>query len=217
MKIGSTEWKALIINGSRKIGVGLTPEQADMMAVHGTEMLNWNRTTNLTAIKKPFDVAVKHFVDSVAPIPLMKTEDRVLDIGSGGGFPGLVLKIAEPSLHMTLVDASRKKVSFLKYMIRRLKLENTTAVHERADVLGKHPDYRAGFDRVTCRAFSSIEAFIDMARPFLKIDGEAIAMKGRDEDALIEPDMHQKWQISKIQYQLPEMAADRCIYIFKRR
>ncbi len=216
MRIGSDAWNTLVINGSRELGVSLTHQQADMMAVHAKELLNWNKTSNLTAITDPYAVAVKHFVDSIAPVPYVKKGSRTLDIGAGGGFPGIVMKIVEPSLEITLVDAVRKKVSFLQYIIRKLKLEKISALHDRAQNLGKQPGFKGEFDVVICRAFSSIESFAQLALPFLKYDGAAVALKGKPEDPAIESLMGKDWRVSRSTYRLPGIEANRCIYTLRK-
>ena len=109
MEIGSEKWKQLIIDGAGHFGVHINRDQAQQLALHAALMLKWNRTTNLTAITDPVDVAVKHFLDSIITVHLISLGATVLDIGSGAGFPGIPLKIMIPSLQVTLIDASRKK------------------------------------------------------------------------------------------------------------
>jgi 16S rRNA (guanine527-N7)-methyltransferase len=131
MKIGSDEWSQVIVDGARAFGLDLDSRHTDRFAAHAAELLHWNKTINLTTITDPYEVAVKHFVDSLAPAELISPGANLLDIGSGGGFPGLPLKVVIPSLSITLVDASRKKVNFLKHVIRTLKLKGIEALHIR--------------------------------------------------------------------------------------
>ena len=182
MRIDSDRWRRTVIQGARQLDVVVDPEQAKFMGVHARELLVWNRTTNLTAITEPLDVAVKHYVDSVAATAWIEDSARVLDAGSGGGFPGIPLHILRPDLTLTLVDSVRKKVSFLKHAIRTLGLQHIEAVHARLEALGRQPAYRGRFDAVICRAFSSLEAFAAQTDAFLAPGGCLIALKGPQAD-----------------------------------
>ncbi len=178
MEIDSEKWRQTLIEGALVLGVGVTDSQARTMAGHALELLKWNRVTNLTTITDPMDVAVKHYVDALAAALWIGDRARVLDAGSGGGFPGIPLAILRPDLSVTLVDSARKKVSFLKHAIRTLGLSGIDVVHGRLEDLGMLPEYRGKFDRVVCRAFSSLEAFANLTLPFLSPGGRLLAMKG---------------------------------------
>ena len=135
MEIGSKEWSHLIINGADRFNIDLNHHHTDQYAIHARELTQWTEKINITSITDPFEIAVKHFLDSLAPAPLILPGMKLLDIGSGGGFPGLPLKVLIPSMSVTLIDASRKKVSFLKHVIRTLTLDNIHALHSRAEDL----------------------------------------------------------------------------------
>jgi len=179
MKIGSKEWSQLIIDGARAFDLDLDRHHTDRFAAHATELLHWNKTTNLTTITGPFEVAVKHFVDSLAPAKLISPGATLLDIGSGSGFPGIPLKVIMPSLAVTLIDASRKRVNFLKHVIRTLKLDGIEALHIRAEDFAGDPAYRQHFDFITSRALTDLRSFIHHSRPLLTVNGQMIALKGR--------------------------------------
>jgi len=179
-EIGSLEWQSLIVEGARQLNIPLHPDQANRFAVHARELDLWNRKMNLTAIKSPLDVAVKHYLDSIVPAAFIQSGASLLDVGSGAGFPGIPLKILNPSLSVTLIDASRKKVSFLNHVIRKLALENTSARHIRTEQLVKEPAYLQIFDVISCRAFSSLRHFIWQVLPLLKPNGVMLAMKGKE-------------------------------------
>ncbi len=186
MKQGSEEWKTLIKKGAKKIGVVIDHEKTNMFGVHAKQLLMWNKKTNLTAIDDPFEVAVKHYIDSLYPCMYIPDKAKVIDIGSGGGFPGIVLKIVNPSLDVTLIDASRKKISFLNYVIRELKLDNIKAVHARAEDLAKDNMYKNRFDIAISRAFARVDMLFDLSIPFIVKKGKLIAMKGKNiEDELL--------------------------------
>jgi len=178
MKIGSSEWLQVIVDGARAFDLDLDRHHTELFAVHATELLHWNNTINLTTITDPFEVAVKHFVDSLAPAKLVSPGVTLLDIGSGSGFPGIPLKVIMPSLAVTLIDASRKRVNFLKHVIRTLKLEGIQALHIRAEDLADDPAYRRHFDFITSRALTDLKSFIRQARPLLAVGGQMIALKG---------------------------------------
>lgn len=189
MAVHSPAWKETIRKGLAHFNVSATPSMVEFLAFHASEMLFWNKTTNLTAITDPFEVAVKHMIDSAAALPLVAPGSSVLDLGTGGGFPGIPLKILEPSLNVTLIDASRKKVSFLKHVIRTKSLKGIEAFHARGEDLAGDDAFRGRFDVVISRAFSALDVFVPMALPFLTPGGRIVAMKGREidqEEALFE-------------------------------
>ncbi|MDM8518040.1 16S rRNA (guanine(527)-N(7))-methyltransferase RsmG [Desulfobacterales bacterium HSG16] len=186
IKIGSKKWMDLIITGAEKLHLCVNREMAGMFAEHADELALWNRKTNLTAIVNPADVAVKHFIDSVAAAPFIPPDSFVLDIGSGAGFPAIPLKVVLPSIKVLMIDASRKKISFLKQVIYRLKLDRIEALHIRAENLAcknqtnrKNLNYENAFDVIICRAFSNLDSFIDMALPLVSEKGKIIALKGK--------------------------------------
>ncbi len=180
MALGSEAWNGLVRKSLAALGVGVSEAMLLQMAKHVKDMLFWNKTSNLTSITDPHDVAVKHVVDSGSAAVLFEGGERVIDLGTGGGFPGIPLKILVPSLDLTLVDASRKKVNFLKQVIRELSLENIRAVEGRGEELCVADGHQGQYDAVISRAFSGLDLMIPMALPFLKEGGRIIAMKGRD-------------------------------------
>lgn len=185
MQIGSKEWVDLIIDGARSFDIELDYDQTEKFAIHARELIRWNKTFNLTAVTDPVEVALKHFLDSLSAIPHIPPDADLLDIGSGGGFPGLPLKICLPTLSATLIDASRKKANFLKHVIRTLKLSNVAARHIRAEDLAAEGLSAHRFDVIISRAFSSLNHLLTRALPLLAEDGTVIALKGDvDQDEL---------------------------------
>ena len=180
MQIGSIEWRRIIQEGGAILGVPVSPEAVDQFSVYGRELRQWNRRMNLTAIDDPMEMAVKHFLDSAAVTPYIPSDAKLLDIGAGAGFPGLVLKILRPDLDVALVDSVRKKVSFQQHVIRTLNLGGIRAVHLRAEAMAESGESR--FDAVICRAVTELPRFFFMARPLLAPNGLCIAMKGRPEE-----------------------------------
>jgi len=184
MEIGSAEWKSVIIDGAAELGVEVSEEQAALFAVHAREMVRWNRRINLTAVTDPFEMAIKHYVDSIAAIPLIKPDASLLDAGSGGGFPGIPLKIMLPSLDLTLLEARRKRVSFLKHILRTLGVVDVGVLNERLEETAAALSPGAGFDVIVSRAFSHLELFAAHAMPLLNPGGCLVAFKGTKGDKL---------------------------------
>jgi 16S rRNA (guanine527-N7)-methyltransferase len=163
----------------------LSPRQGPFMVArflrYRQELLDWNTRFNLTAITDPEEILIKHFLDSLSLL-LVYNEPlaRLLDIGSGAGFPGLVLKIVHPDWQVTLLEATGKKVTFLRHMIELLQLTGIEAVHERAEELGHKAEYRASFDVVTARAVASLPTILEYAAPFCRVGGQIILPKKGD-------------------------------------
>lgn len=184
------QWQQTVVQGADAFGVALDSGQIDLLTCHAEELMKWNRKFNITAIVDPHEVAVKHFIDSIALCNHIPDRARVIDLGSGGGFPGLPLKIVKPSIELVMVDASRKRVSFLNHMIRTILAATTKAggsglnssameaLHVRAEDLSRDEGYARNFDVVISRAFTSLTGFTEMALPFLNDRGIILAMKG---------------------------------------
>ena len=142
------------------------------------ELLDWNTRINLTAITDPEEVLIKHFLDSLSLLTVYdRPGARLLDIGAGAGFPGLPLKIMRPQWQVVLLEATGKKVTFLRHMIEVLQLEGVEAVHGRAEELGRKAEYRASFDVVTARAVASLPTLLEYAAPFCRVGGQIILPK----------------------------------------
>jgi 16S rRNA (guanine527-N7)-methyltransferase len=178
MDIGTNEWSNFLINQAKSIEIDLDHTQNRLFSIHAIELVKWTQKINITTITDPIEVASNHFLDSLVPAQFIPPEAAMLDIGSGGGFPGIPLKVILPKLSITLIDASRKKTSFLKHLIRTLKLDNIEALHIRAEDLAIHPSYINRFDVIISRALSSLDAFVRLALPLLAHGGVIIALKG---------------------------------------
>jgi len=167
--------------GLRQLCIELTDEQLNQFLRYQQELLDWNTRMNLTSITNNEEVLTKHFLDSLS---LLMAYDaplaHVLDIGSGAGFPGLPLKILRPQWHVVLLEATGKKVTFMRHIIETLHLHNVKAVHGRAEELAHKADYRASFDLVTARAVASIPTLLEFATPFTRSGGTMIFPKKGD-------------------------------------
>ncbi|MBN2255390.1 MAG: 16S rRNA (guanine(527)-N(7))-methyltransferase RsmG [Deltaproteobacteria bacterium] len=164
----------ILMEGSRAVGCPLGERECVLFRLYHDELIFWNRKLSLVSRSAPRDLIVKHFIDSLAVVPFIeKTALNLLDIGSGAGFPGLPIKIAMDALQVTLVDGSRKKVSFLKHLIRKLHLSNVSVFNERIETFGNRP-----FDVVISRASFKLPRFLELGGPFVAPEGTLIAMKG---------------------------------------
>jgi 16S rRNA (guanine527-N7)-methyltransferase len=155
----------------------LTADQLDRFGAYYALLIDWNARMNLTAITEVEDVAKKHFVDSLAAAPYLKPGARVIDVGTGAGFPGLPLLIVRPDLDLTLLDSLNKRVGFLRTVCETLGL-NAACVHMRAEDAGRSPRYRERFDAALTRAVSALPVLVELTVPLLKVGGLSIAYKG---------------------------------------
>ena len=168
----------ILYKGANAINVSLTLKEIELFKTYLMELKRWGSKTNITAIRDDLEIVIKHFVDSLSPLKYIPQGSSLLDIGSGGGFPGIPLKIANPSLDVTLLDSTLKKVNFQKHLIRLLHLNNIKAVHGRAEDKDMHGKIGSTFDVVISRAFSGLGKFLSIGEPYLKRDGLLIAMRG---------------------------------------
>src|SRR5437588_10507397 len=132
---------SLFVQGIRRLDSNVTDRQVDQFLRYRRELLDWKARFNLTAITDPEEILFKHFLDSLSLLTVYdKPQARVLDIGAGAGFPGLPLKLVRPDWHITLLEATGKKVTFLQHVIETLKFQNVVAVHGRAEELVHKPE-----------------------------------------------------------------------------
>lgn len=168
----------------KKINIELNSDIEEKLEKYYELLVSWNNKINLTSITEKEDVYLKHFYDSVTlskAIDLNK-ELTLCDIGTGAGFPGLVLKIFFPNLRITLVDALEKRVVFLKEVIKELDLKNIEVIHDRAELFSKN--HREEFDVVTSRAVAKLNTLNELCIPLVKVNGYFIPMKATVEEEL---------------------------------
>lgn len=176
--------------GVLQMGLSVSEENLLAFELFAGELRKWNRTINLTAIKREDEIAVKHIIDSLVCAGYVSDDERLLDIGSGAGFPAIPLKMVRPSVQVTSVDAVGKKILFQRHISRLLKLEGFEALHARVEAMAE--THGRGFDVIVSRAFSRLDQFAALAAPLLSERGRMIAMKGpavaeelRGEDGLL--------------------------------
>jgi 16S rRNA (guanine527-N7)-methyltransferase len=187
------------------LGLDLTPAQLAAFRTYAAELAEWNEKFNLTAIKSPADVEIKHFADSISCLSVIRhpqgasptsgtarekhanvrhsprearERQALIDIGTGAGFPGLPLKIVCPELKLTLVESVGKKVAFLEHIIGRLELKDVTVIKGRAEEVGQDGAHREKYDWAVARAVAELPILLEYLLPLVKIGGKALAQKG---------------------------------------
>jgi 16S rRNA (guanine527-N7)-methyltransferase len=168
-----------LAEGAKAFGIYLDGMTVEAFDLYLKELLKWNQKINLTAIRTEKEIVIKHFLDSLSVYPYLAKSSSLLDIGSGGGFPGIPLRIVDPSLEVTLIDSVRKKVDFQRHLIRRLKLKGMETIHGRIQDKKVLQDLREQFDIVISRAFSDPQTLLTLGFPFLKKGGILLMMKGK--------------------------------------
>ena len=145
-------------------------------------LVEWNEKMNLTAITDPKDIAVKHFLDSASALTTEKVRGRVIDVGTGAGFPGLVLKIMKPEIKLTLLDSLNKRLVFLQEVIDTLGIEGVELIHSRAEDGGHNKALRERFDVAVSRAVAQLPLLSELCLPYVRVGGDFLALKGPSAD-----------------------------------
>lgn len=163
---------------AQEIGYTLQKEQLEQFFTYKELLIEWNKKMNLTAIEQEEDIITKHFIDSLSIASYIPDTAKVIDIGTGAGFPGIPLKILNKDLSITLLDSLNKRITFLEEVIRNLSLENIQAVHARAEELAHKEEYREQYDIAVSRAVAPMHTLLEYMLPYVKIGGKCICMKG---------------------------------------
>lgn len=161
-------------------GVALTPEITERLDLYGNLLLQWNEKINLTAITEPDEVLIKHFYDCILLFKHVTAAPgaRIIDVGTGAGFPGMVLKIVRPDLKVTLLDSLNKRLVFLNDVIGKTGLDGVETVHMRAEDAGRSSLYREKYDFACARAVAALPVLLEYCMPLVKKGGSFVAMKG---------------------------------------
>ncbi len=185
--------EALLTQGAAQLDVPLSAQQVTQFLTYQALLAEWNEKMNLTAITEPQEVITKHFLDSLAAAKYLAQGARVVDVGTGAGFPGLPLKIARADLSVTLLDSLNKRLLFLEEVTRTLSLSDVTLLHKRAEEGGRDPQLREAFDVAVSRAVANLRVLCELCLPYVKTGGLFIAYKGPDmaeELAEAQPTIH---------------------------
>lgn len=205
------EWLVLLRNGATELGIPLSEEQLERLADYVALLVKWNAVYNLTAIRDPRQMLIQHILDSLSIVPhLAAREGRsILDVGSGGGLPGIVLAIALPERSVTLNDIVQKKTAFQAQAKAELKLENLSVVTGRVENLHPGVEVPEKFDAIVSRAFAELSDFVTLARHLLSERGSIWAMKGVRPDAEIERLPAGARAVDVVRLRVPSLDAER--------
>lgn len=179
---------SILTESCRSMGIALTNEQLSQFMDYYEYLIEKNQVMNLTAITEYEDVVRKHFVDSLSIVRVcdMQKCDTLIDVGTGAGFPGVPLKIAFPHLRVVLLDSLNKRVQFLNELIDKLRLNEISAVHGRAEDYGKEKEYREQFDLCVSRAVANLSSLSEYCLPFVRVNGQFISYKSTNINMEIE-------------------------------
>jgi 16S rRNA (guanine527-N7)-methyltransferase len=172
--------KELTQYAEQKLGIRLSRTQLSALALYERELLDWNMRFNLTAIRDPHEIRIKHFLDSLTCLLVMREAafGRLIDVGTGAGFPGIPLKIVYPKLQLTLVESVGKKAEFCRHVVNVLALQKVEVVQERAETLGQDQNYREQYDWAVARAVAILPVLAEYLLPLVRVGGSMLAMKG---------------------------------------
>ncbi len=173
----------VLIEGAARLGIDLDGERVERFRTYYDELIAWNENVNLTAVTGLEEVQERHFLDSLGvasalPDPVLDGSARVLDVGTGAGFPGLPLKIAHPRIELTLLEATAKKTAFLNDVVDKLGLQGVEVVTGRAEEVAHRPEMREQFGAVVSRAVARLDVLAELCLPFCSVGGRMIAQKG---------------------------------------
>jgi len=217
-----SEEMQLLKEGAGHLGVSLDDRRLALFDMYRKELLKWNATTNLISEKSAGEIICRHFLDSLAAAKFIPDGEKcIVDAGSGAGFPGIPLKIALPHIRVYLLEANRKKISFLKHVIRLLGLDKTWTLHDRMENIVREETWRGKFDIVTSRAAFKLPDLLPLADHFLGPAGLLITLKAGDVAAELAatmniPDVSVKYHINQYDIDLPFSGPPRKIIVFQK-
>ena len=188
------DFKEKMIINVDKLGITLSEIQLKQFYNYMNLLIEWNKKINLTAITEPDEIILKHFVDSLTISKYIPDGTRVVDVGTGAGFPGIPLKIYRQDIEITLLDSLQKRINFLDEVIRELNLEKIETIHSRVEDFGKDKKYREKFDIATSRAVANLATLSEYLLSLVKVGGKVISMKG----SLIEEELENSKNAIKI-------------------
>ena len=212
--------KKKLFDGARALGIDLSEQGAEKLLFYLDELLKWNQQINLTSISDREQAVEKHLLDSLALIKVTKGEEKILDIGSGAGLPGIILALTRPELTVFSVESIGKKYNFQKNIKRKLKIDNLIVYRSRIENLELLGVPYSSFDLVTARAFASLDLLLGVAEPWLKENGVLVAMKGpegqEELQKIAEVLKNKQIESKSFAYRLPYSGAERLLISLKK-
>lgn len=211
--------KKEFINALKELNISITPLQLEKLNIYYNLLIEENKKYNLTAITNKEDVYLKHFYDSLTLTKIITLSNQhICDIGTGAGFPGIVLKIIFPDLKVTLLDSTEKKCKFLKLIISKLNLNNIDVINERAEIYSKTT--REKYDIVTSRAVAPLKHLLEYSIPLVKVNGYYIAMKGDISKEIVGIDIYEKKldikEVKRLSFELPKENSIRTLIKYQK-
>ena len=172
------EFITTLIQECKKQNIELDESKAQALKEYKELLVEWNEKMNLTAITEDYEVIIKHFVDCLECTHLITNEKKIIDVGTGAGFPGMPLAIYYPQIEFTLLDGLNKRLIFLEEVVNKLGLKNVKIVHARAEEAARNEEYFESFDAVVSRAVANLPVLLEYTSPYVKVNGKCIVMKG---------------------------------------
>ena len=180
------EFTNIMKNRAKQLNIELSNIQLAQFYDYMNILLDWNKFMNLTGITEPEEVITKHFIDSLTVLDKIDKDARVIDVGTGAGFPGIPIKIVFPNTKVVLLDSLNKRIKFLNEVIEKLQLDNIKTIHGRAEELGKNKNHRENYDIAVARAVAPLNVLLEYLMPFVKVEGKCLCMKGSSSEEEIE-------------------------------
>jgi 16S rRNA (guanine527-N7)-methyltransferase len=173
-------YKEKLVEGAKQFEIDLTEKQVEQFIDYMNILNEWNQKMNLTGLEEPEEIVIKHFLDSISCVRGMDIQEnqKIIDVGTGAGFPGVPLKIIYPNLQVTLLDSLKKRISFLEHVVSELGLEDVECIHGRAEDFGQDKNYREQYDYALARAVASLDVLSEYTLPFVKVGGSFVAQRG---------------------------------------
>lgn len=215
--------KELLKKGITDFNIDVDEKMIDDFSIYREILVEWNQKMNLTGIEDEKEVFIKHFLDSVSIFKngYIKDNMKVIDVGTGAGFPGLPMKIAKRSLDVTLLDSLNKRINFLQEVCKKIYIDDVEFIHGRAEDFGQDENYREQYDIATARAVAGLPVLMEFCVPFVKVGGYFICLKGPNADLELEESKKAMETlgvkfIEKIDIKLPEIELNHNILVFEK-
>ena len=212
--------KTILKELAEQININLSNKMIEQFFIYKDLLKEWNEKINLTAITDDEEIIIKHFIDSLTIVKYIPQNAKIIDVGTGAGFPGIPIKIARPDVEVVLLDSLNKRINFLNEVIEKTNISGIETIHSRAEDAGNNKKYREKFDISTARAVANMSTLLEYCTPFLKENGKFICMKAEATEEIKEAEKAIKalnMQLEDIEeFKLPKLEANRTVIILKK-